>query len=207
VSDGEALLNPETLGSSGHLDASRPARVASGMIRWAWVVLFTLFIYATLPVGRQAWSWFVGASRFWSDNIALAGLVLGGAGIAWLAARRPNPSARSWAIAASVAAIYALSLRLLQLTPAEKTHFLYYGFLAYLAHRALRQHSAGVALHVATIALVAGIGLGDELIQHVLPRRFFEWKDVFLNALSGALALALVVQFEPEVSVFRGTDE
>lgn len=167
------------------------------MLRWAWVVLFTLFVYATLPVGPQVWRWFRATSTFWSNNGAVAGLVCVGIGAVWVAVRRANLTPRSWAIGVAIAATYAICLRFINLTPAEKTHFLYYGFLGFLVHRAMRQHlEDGVMLYLAVIAVVAGIGLGDELIQYALPRRFFEWKDVGLNALSGALATGIFSELQ-----------
>jgi len=167
------------------------------MLRWAWVVLFTLFVYATLPVGPRVWRWFTSTSTFWSANGAVAGLVIVGVGAVWIAARRANLTLRSCALGLAIALVYAVCLRFINLTPAEKTHFLYYGFLAFLVHRAMRQHlEEGVALYLAVIALVALIGLGDELIQYVLPRRVFEWKDVGLNALSGALAMGMIALTE-----------
>lgn len=166
------------------------------MLRWTWVVLFTLFIYATLPVGPRVWRWFTATSTFWSNNVAVAGLVIVGAGIVFIAARRAHLTPRLWIVGAFIALAYALCLRYINLTPAEKTHFLYYGFLGFLVHRALRQHLEGSVLYTGVIALVAIIGLGDELIQYALPGRFFEWKDVGLNALSGALAAGIVAQLE-----------
>jgi hypothetical protein len=164
--------------------------------------LFTLFVYATLPVGPQVWRWFSSSSAFWSNNAGVAGLVVVGAGAVWIAARRTDLPPRSWAVGIVIALTYAVCLRFVNLTPAEKTHFLYYGFLGFLVHHAMRQHQQGGALYAGVVALVTIIGLGDELIQYALPGRFFEWKDVGLNALSGALATAIVVQLErPAASV------
>jgi len=170
------------------------ASVASGMVRWIWVVMFTLFVYATLPVGPRVWRWFTASSTFWSNNVAVVGLILVGVGAIWIGARRANLSARSLAVGVAIAITYAACLRFVNLTPAEKTHFLYYGFLAFLVHQAMQQHLDGVALYAGVVALVAILGLGDELIQYALPGRFFEWKDVGLNALSGALASAILAQ-------------
>lgn len=176
-------------------------RLASGMLRWLWLVLFTLFVYATLPVGPQVWRWFTATSSFWSNNGAVVGLLVVGAGAVGIAVRRARLTPRSWAVGVAIALTYALCLRFVNLTPAEKTHFIYYGFLGFLAHNAMRQHVERGALYAGGIALVAVIGLGDELIQYALPGRVFEWKDVGLNALSGALATAIVAQLaQPTVT-------
>ena len=44
------------------------------------------------------------------------------------------------------------------------------------------------------LVLTVLVGVGDESIQWILPQRFFEVKDVVLNAVSGVLGL-LTVRF------------
>jgi VanZ family protein len=40
--------------------------------------------------------------------------------------------------------------------------------------------------------LITGlIGLGDEIYQHFLPRRYFAWYDIFLNILGGIVGLVV----------------
>ena len=48
--------------------------------------------------------------------------------------------------------------------------------------------------YVTSFALTVLVGFGDESIQWILPGRFFEVKDVWLNAISGGLGL-LVLRF------------
>ncbi len=43
-----------------------------------------------------------------------------------------------------------------------------------------------------TFLLVSLIGVGDELLQGLLPDRRFDTKDVVVNALAGLLALVFV---------------
>ena len=75
--------------------------------------------------------------------------------------------------------------------PEEKVHLLEYGILAVLIYRALRcDCSPWVALAWAQM-LTSLLGFGDEGIQYFLPNRYFEWKDVGLNAVSAVLALLL----------------
>ena len=157
--------------------------------RWTWVGLFTLFIYGTLPWGPEVWREFRRISSWWSDYVAVIGLVVVGCAALGLAARhRRTLSLSSWVSLFAAAAGYTVYLMTVDLTPAEKTHFLSYGLLAFLIYRAMKLHFEGVTVSVATVLLVAAIGLGDEIIQYLLPNRFFEWKDVGLNALSGLLA-------------------
>ena len=133
-----------------------------------------------------------------AEILVLAGLVFTGIGVSWYALRGID-SMGGWRFAAlaAIATTYAAILAMVELTPAEKLHFLYYGFLAVLVYRALELDLTGGGLIITTVIVVAVIGLGDEVLQGIIPRRFFEWKDVGLNAISGLLATALIVTFRP----------
>lgn len=155
----------------------------------------TALIYATLPVGPAVWRWI--GSRL---GIASAGLTVGAllAGAVFLGLRHRQAlraaGARGAMVLGLAALLYAAALARLPLNAAEKTHFVSYGLLALLVWRALGPE-AGSPWRRSVIAasLVALAGLGDEAIQHLLPRRFFEWKDVGVNALSGIVPIAVVL--------------
>jgi hypothetical protein len=166
---------------------------------WIRVALFTAVIYATLPVAPVVWRMFARRAGGGSEVIVLAGLVLTAFAVLSYAVRRAGPIGlgRTAAVVA-VGAAYVAIIATVELTPAEKLHFLYYGALAVLVYQALKVDLAGTALVVVTILLVALIGFGDEVIQGIIPRRVFEWKDVALNAVSGLLATALILVFEAE---------
>jgi VanZ family protein len=93
-------------------------------------------------------------------------------------------------------AVYALLLTSSWLLPAEKTHLFYYGVLAWAAWRAWAFDLHGGGLFAATVVFVGVLGGIDEGIQHLLPERVFEWKDVMLNLLSGFLATCVVALFD-----------
>jgi hypothetical protein len=57
------------------------------------------------------------------------------------------------------------------------------------------------------LGLTALAGLGDELWQGVLPNRHFDWRDVRLNAISGALALAAAIALAAARSAAPGRPE
>lgn len=78
--------------------------------------------------------------------------------------------------------------------PEERIHFLQYGFLAWLALRALEPRLEPWKLQVVAFVGVALLGLCDELYQGWLPNRVFDWRDVGLNAI-GALFTVVVWTF------------
>jgi len=91
----------------------------------------------------------------------------------------------------NVGLAYGLFLKFLGKIPIERIHLLEYGLLAMLAKRAADYRMGSALAYIFSAFLVADIGLGDELIQWVLPDRYFDWRDVMTNAVSGVLGLAL----------------
>ena len=162
------------------------------MRRWAAAAAWTALIYLTLPAAPAVWRGFLSATGGAGRHAAVAGLaVVALLAVAVIVQLRP-PAARLLGLIA-IAAAYAAALTLMPLTAGERTHLLSYGVLAWLALRALELDLDRPVSAVAAVALVAVLGLGDELIQGALPNRVFEWKDVLLNVLSGGLATAALV--------------
>ena len=104
---------------------------------------------------------------------------------------------QSWAPYIAIALItpaYVYLLFALSRFPAERLHLLEYGLMAYLILRALQLDLTDRQAYPWSLVLTTVIGLGDEIVQWVLPGRYFEVKDVVLNMVSGGLAL-LVIRF------------
>jgi len=161
--------------------------------RWLVVVAFTAIVYSTLPVAPAVWRSFARSIAPWDRHAAAVALVAVAAWVAWRCrARLAALDAKRWLGLLGIGAVYVAEMARTDLTPAEKTHFLSYGVLAWLVWRALVPRRGGAGGMVAALTLTALIGLGDEGIQYLLPRRFFEWKDVWLNALSAGLAIGVI---------------
>ncbi len=73
--------------------------------------------------------------------------------------------------------------------PEERMHFLQYGLMAVLARRAVAPYLGPWAHYIAAVVLSALLGLGDELIQGLLPDRHYDTRDVLINAVAAALAM------------------
>jgi hypothetical protein len=121
---------------------------------------------------------------------------------------------------AAMALIFASYLALLLFAlpiVAEKMHLLEYGFLSYLALRAvqgaqgkigtvpeaskgplwgLSHFSSKQSLYVVLIVII--VGSLDELIQGFTPGRYCELRDVILNIVSGILGLFVLKLLKPE---------
>ena len=122
--------------------------------------------------------------------------------LAWLAAaiRRRRPGRREIAVLALIALPFAWFLWLMG-RPEERLHLLEYGLLGGLVYAALLErtghrqtdgHSVRpVALWVpiAAIVITGLAGWLDEGIQHLLPNRYYDIRDVAYNVIGGALAV------------------
>ncbi len=163
---------------------------------WFFVVAWVIGIYSTLSAVRPVCellkqnAWFApGISLFLITLLIILslGLIRG----------MPKKSLLSYFLLAGVLLCYIYGLVSIKY-PEEKIHFLEYGFLAYLIYRALRLDCSRILSYAGAFILTTVFGWIDEGIQHILPNRYYQNEDVFLNAISGALALLLIFIFERE---------
>jgi hypothetical protein len=144
-------------------------------------------IYATLGVMRQM-----------TETLREAGLLrisvsvafgLAAVGAAVLIARDPSSRSRGVLGALAGCAIIYTAVIWPMESPEEKLHFIQYGLLALLADQAAPLRWSPWARFVGSALFVAVAGWGDELIQGLLPNRYYDLRDVGFNAVAGLLAL------------------
>lgn len=180
-------------------DPFRSSFFVSRRERRAWLAAggLVLLIYSTLYWVRDVSDWLR------DQGFLVPSLVLGFCGAALLVLRslaRSRPSRREIAVLAVAGAAFLPLFPLLR-KPEEATHFLQYGALGVLVYAALaeRLRVRGVAGRLGPLAVAVRTGLGavlvttllgwgDELIQAVLPNRYYDLRDVAFNAAAGALA-------------------
>ncbi len=81
--------------------------------------------------------------------------------------------------------------------PEERIHFLEYAILGVLLYFALRKNIQGRGVFLFIPAFVFLIGLGDEIIQGILPNRVYQFTDVLLNFFGGVLGELIFITFNP----------
>jgi len=165
--------------------------LATARRAWWAAGLWAVLIFVSVPaarglqdlvagsVGRAAYLWAAAASL--SAALLLGGLalrrVLGGR--AW--GRLP------WLLGpAAIAAVYGWHLRQ---APEEALHFAEYGVLGLLLQRALRHRLPDAASFPASLLAATLFGILDELTQWLMPGRFWDLRDAFVNAVAALLAL------------------
>ena len=150
-------------------------------------------IYGTVPFVRTVREAFI--ARWPAALIAYAviAFVLGSIVASIVILRRRQPPIGSadllWLI--GVAAVVAIWTHNLMGQPEEAVHFLEYGVLGVLLYRVFEDRVPDPTVYVA--ATLAGLFAGtvDEIIQWLVPGRFWDFRDIILN--TGAVALVQIV--------------
>jgi len=163
--------------------------MASPTRRWIPVLLWVLVIYTTIPFVRVLREWYVARwDPVWIGWL-VAGVIVGGAvaTLALLNRQTGKVSRRTtvWIIGATM--IFVLWTFSLRRSPEETVHFLEYGILAILLHRALRPTMPNALVFVAGALIGSLIGTVDEIIQWISASRYWDWRDLVLNSGAGAL--------------------
>jgi hypothetical protein len=156
---------------------------------WAWVGLCILAIFLIVPLARtiQAFvSTHGGRSLFGYAVLAAVGIAFI-AIVTSLVVRLGirSPGRLTWLTA--VAGLYVYFTLKLWRAPEEAVHFLEYGLLGFLLFRALSCSIRDKSVYLAAFFIGSTVGIADEIMQWITPGRFWDFRDVGLNALAAGL--------------------
>lgn len=164
---------------------------------WLYVFGWVACIYSTLSVVRPLCAFLKATTPFsLLVNVFVGALLVLFALVLWRGKRIKKSS--TYFFLAAVLLFYACGLAAVQ-HPEEKIHFIEYGFLAYLAYKAVRLDVQGLPAYGYAFLLTSAFGWIDEGIQFLLPNRYYQLEDVVLNAFSGALGLVLVFVYRRDI--------
>ena len=176
--------------SSGHVDTGLMTFTSDRERRlWLWSLAVVVAIFSTLGLTRTL----AGAVRdrgliddlfFWAFVATVVAIV------AIAVATRPGMA--EIGVGIGTVAVY-LMVFLRMATPEERSHLVEYGVLAVLVYEALTER-AGVDGRIRRPALLAiaatsAVGVGDEMVQAVLPFRVFDPIDIVFNVLAVLMAI------------------
>jgi VanZ family protein len=182
-----------------------PAGRRERLYAWTTVALVAA-TWATLYWVRFVSEWL--RARGWLTAVMIGIFVV--AALAVLAAyavsaarARSRPRPLELFVLAFFAALYAAAVLPLMGRPEEALHFVQYGAVGGFAYAALAERrrrlaaegtagwlAAPAAAETAAFLATAAAGWIDEGIQHLLPNRYYDLRDVAFNAAAGALAIA-----------------
>jgi VanZ family protein len=164
----------------------------------ATALVLVVVTWATLYWARFVSEWF--RARGWLTALLVAVFAAAALGVGWAVARsRPRPA--EIAVLAVFAGLYAAVMLPLVGRVEEALHFVQYGAVGGFAYAALaerrrrlvagdRPPGAAAAPAAGAFLFTTGAGWIDEGIQHLLPNRYYDLRDVLFNATGGALAIA-----------------
>jgi len=165
---------------------------------WGYATALTLLIYSTLSIVRPISSYL----RKTIPNVDLVGnislILFVGLAIltAYIYIRKGRLNRLSTlCLLLIVLSIYAAIIWNIKLAE-EKIHFFEYALLSFLCYRAFRIDMNRITAYLLSLILVILLGWGDELIQHLLPERYYDIRDVVMNGGGGLLGLLLTFVIE-----------
>lgn len=160
---------------------------------WGMALAYIALVYSTVPVFPAIWRRLSEHTEGAIRHLGIAVVVVVGVAVVARVWRRVGFS--QWVPYAALVGIFAAYGYLLvafSRFPAERLHLLEYGLVGVLLFRALALDLSRPRAYLASFCLTVVVGAVDETIQWVLPQRFFELKDIQLNAVSAGLGLLLV---------------
>ncbi len=169
---------------------------------WLYVGIWTLLIYLTIPLARTIQSF---VTEYWDRTafswVVVAAVALGIISAAWFLLRhRRRVRGAQYISLAAVAALYLYGTYYLRHAPEEALHFVQYGVLGLLVYRALTHHVRDATIYLSAAALCGLLGTWDEIIQWVTPRRYWDFRDVYINFIGGGLIqLAIAFGMRPSI--------
>jgi len=86
-----------------------------------------------------------------------------------------------------VAGLYIFFMSKLWNVPEEAVHFLEYGLLGFFLFKAMIYHIRDKSIYVTATFLALFVGTIDEILQWMIPLRYWDFRDVGLNCLAGGL--------------------
>ena len=167
----------------------------SPRISWIYVLLAILVIYSTIPLARalrETIDASVGRDVF---IYLVAALTAVGAYYAFKNLRRRQLPRSAHAWLAAIFLFFGIAIYQLRAIPEEAIHLAEYGLLGLLVYRALSHSMRDYLIYPAAATLVAIVGIVDEYIQWVVPSRYFDLRDIAINAVAAMLA---------QVAIFAG---
>ena len=167
---------------------------------WLGVAAWVGFIYATIPLARSIQEFIRDrggkAAFLWLTFLCFA------AAAGWVVRAM---LCKQWIgrpmqilVLAAIGGLFCWLTWSLRENPEEAFHFVQYGVLSLLLFRALSHRFSDPSIYVAAMLIGAAFGIFDELIQWVVPQRYFDYRDIGINALAvGLVQVALAAGIRP----------
>ncbi len=174
--------------------------------RWTAFALWSVVVISAAPYANTIQGWIsdrfgAGALRL-GLSVLLVALTAGFAALLIRRRQRSDLSRLAWLVGLAGAA-FVLMWRLH--VAAEPMHLALYSILGALAFRALSVHYPDGGVYPAAAALTAIVGNLDEVVQWLLPQRFWDIGDVGLNVFAGIVVQLVIWKVVRPEGIASGT--
>jgi len=163
-------------------------------VSWLLFALWSLVIFVTIPIARTLQEF---VRQHWGREtftyVVIAVVVLA-AVTAILYRLRLSVSTGGPVWLAFISMIFIGYTIRLSAAPAEAVHFLEYAVLGLLIYRALTHRVKDASIYFMALMIGAMVGIMDEAVQWVTPKRFWDLKDIWLNFFAVGLTQVAIVK-------------
>jgi len=171
-------------------------------ISWLWVFLCALAIFLAVPMARAIQNF---VSARWGRSlfgytvlvITISVFLI----LLYILYFRLNiRSVSNYIWLSIVSCLYVYFTLKLWPNPEEAVHFLEYGLLGFFLFRALSFTIKDKTIYLAAVLIGSLVGIFDEILQWIVPLRYWDLRDVWLNVFSVALfQVALWKGIQPKI--------
>jgi hypothetical protein len=156
-------------------------------------------VYATIPLVRTFQRWILARlDRGWFTVFVLVAMAIIGLAVVRFVRRlsiRLTTADIVWLVVVGGFSVWWVWH--LRAIPEEAVHLLEYAIMAALFYLAMRPPQTNIATMVSAVLLGTIMGTVDEIIQWITPQRYWEYRDVGINAGACILGMIAVWRLDP----------
>ncbi len=164
-------------------------------LSWLWVALCALAIFFTVPFARtiQRFVYDKWGSEFFGYTVLISTGVVFLLALYILFFRLKIRSVLNYIWLFVIGSLYVYFTLKLWEIPEEAIHFLEYGLLGFFIFNALKLKIKDKTIFFSAFLIGCLIGIFDEILQWIVKERYWDFRDVGLNALSSGLFQAAIL--------------
>lgn len=148
---------------------------------WIFIGIYITLLYISLPVVRGLLNFLYSSIGKDALDISLGVISVTGVLFFFYYEKIWNLEWKRITAFVFILIFFTITMQLIKI-PEERVHILEYGFLGILVYKGYKISKQSL---LRSVIFVGTIGVGDELIQWLLPNRVGEIKDIGLNLLGG----------------------
>jgi hypothetical protein len=175
-------------------------------LSWLYVAVWTLSIFSVIPLARQIQEY---VYQVWGRDLFTYGVMSVtitalAAALVYVYRLQLDSRTRYFWLIAVAGIFFTYTLDLGKRNPVESVHFILFGVLGILVYRALTHRLKDSSIFFAGVIICGCIGIIDEFVQWMTPRRVWDLTDIGLNLLSSALVQVAIAKGLRPAFILRG---